>query len=145
MAENTTQKVNGIPVTEAEAVESNPSAEKTREEQLTEELLKYKEEAEKNYDKYLRALAEAENTRKRSIRDREEYIKYANVGMVKKILPIIDDLQRAIEAANSTRDIEAMLKGVEMIAGRLDEVLREKGSLLSRASVNRSTLNIMKP
>ncbi len=127
MAENNKEQVNGNPVTAAEAAEPNRSIEKTSEERLTEELLKHKEEAQKNYDNYLRALAEVENNRKRSIRDREEYIKYANVGMVKKILPIIDDLQRAIAAAHSTKDNEGMLKGVEMIAERLNEVLKTEG------------------
>ena len=127
MAEGNNEQVNNNPVTAAEAAEPNLSLEKTAEERLTEELLRYKEEAQKNYDNYLRALAEVENTRKRGIRDREEYIKYANVGMVKKILPIIDDLQRAIQAAHATKDIEGMLKGVEMIAERLNEVLKTEG------------------
>ncbi len=127
MAENNNGQVNSNPMTTAEATEPNLSLEKTAEERLAEELLQHKEEAQKNYDNYLRALAEVENTRKRGIRDREEYIKYANVGMVKKILPIIDDLQRAIEAAHSTKDIEGMLKGVEMIAERLNEALKAEG------------------
>lgn len=100
---------------------------KSPEEILNEELTRQKEAAQKNYDNYLRALAEVENTKKRSARDREEYLKYANVSMVKKILPIIDDLHRALEGARTTRDIEAIVKGVEMIANRLDEVLKGEG------------------
>ncbi len=104
-----------------------PTVDKSPEEILKEELLRQKETAQKNYDNYLRALAEVENTKKRSARDREEYLKYANVSMVKKILPIIDDLHRAMEGAHSTRDMEAIVKGVEMIANRLDEVLKGEG------------------
>ena len=127
MKEDNNEQGNSNHVTSAEAPEPNLPPEKTAEERLAEELQQQKEEAQKNYDNYLRALAEVENTRKRSIRDREEYIKYANVGMVKKIIPILDDLQRAIEAAHSTKDIEGMLKGVEMIAERLNGVLKEEG------------------
>lgn len=127
MTEDNNRNVTEIPVTQAETVGTSPPPEKTREEQWAEELFKYKQEAQENYEKYLRALAEAENTRKRGIRDREEYLKYANVNMVKKILPIIDDLHRAIEAARSAQDIEAMAKGVEMTVAQLNEVLKGEG------------------
>jgi len=97
------------------------------EEKLTEEMLKYQEEARKNHDQYLRALAEVENIRKRSQREREEYLKYSNVSMIKKLLPVIDDLHRAIEAARNSRDFEALNKGVEMTAHNLNELLKGEG------------------
>lgn len=115
------------PIEDESNKSSTDAVEKSLEEKLTEELLEKKQEAQKNYDNYLRALAEAENIKKRSVRDREEYLKYANVGIVKKLLPIIDDLQRAIEVAQTTRDVEAMSKGVEMIATSLKGLLKSEG------------------
>ncbi|MFA7078174.1 MAG: nucleotide exchange factor GrpE [Syntrophomonas sp.] len=107
--------------------ESADAVEKSLEEKLTEELLKQQEETQKNYDNYLRALAEVENIRKRSARDREEYLKFANMALVKKLLPIIDDLQRAIEMARTARDVEAMNKGIEIIVTSLVELLKDEG------------------
>lgn len=126
MEENSQENVVEQNITETDQV-IEQTAEKSPEEKLNEELLKQKEAAQKNHDNYLRALAEVENTKKRSARDREEYLKFANVSMIKKMLPIIDDLHRALEVAHNTRDIEAMVKGVEMIASRLDEVLKGEG------------------
>jgi len=110
-----------------ESVNQNGETETSIEEKLTEELRKQQEEARKNYDQYLRALAEVENIKKRSIREREEYLKYANVSMIKKLLPIIDDLHRAIGVARISRDFEVMSKGVEMTARSLDELLKGEG------------------
>ncbi len=117
------------PPAEAEAARQDDAdtAVKSIEEELAEELLQQKEEAKKNYDNYLRALAEVENIRKRGVRDREEYLKYANLELIKKLLPIIDDLHRAIDMAGTTQDVGAMSKGVEMIVVSLQELLKSEG------------------
>lgn len=107
--------------------EEAEEVEKTREELLEEALQQQKQENEKYHDQYLRALAEVENMKKRLAREREEYIKYGNTAIIKKILPVIDDLNRALEAAQSTNDIESLSKGVEMITKRLIEVLNSEG------------------
>lgn len=127
MAENLSESVNQTAGPAEVTTASDSVPEKTMEEMLNEEILKQKEEAQRNYDNYLRALAEVENTKKRGARDREEYLKFANVNMVKKILPIIDDLHRAIEIARASRDVEALVKGVEMVASRMEEALRGEG------------------
>jgi len=117
---------NSPPDTEADAVTS-PAEEKSTEERLFEELLQRQEEARKNYDLYLRALAEVENTKKRSQRDREEYLKYAGTTLIKKLLPIIDDLHRALEVSRTSRDLDALSKGIEMTVRSLDEMLKAEG------------------
>lgn len=94
---------------------------------LNEELKQQQEESRKNHDNYLRALAEVENIKKRSQRDREEYLKYANAAIIKRLLPIIDDLHRAIGVARNSQDFEALSKGVEMTARNLDELLLGEG------------------
>lgn len=103
------------------------AVEQSIEVRLAEELLQQREEARKNYDQYLRALAEVENIKKRGLREREEYLKYANVALIKKLLPVMDDLHRAIEVARTSKDFEALNKGVEMTARSLDELLRGEG------------------
>lgn len=109
------------------SAESEPVAEKTELELLQEELQKKTEEAQKHYDQYLRSLAEVENMRKRTQRDKEEYIKYAHVSIIKKLLPIIDDLNRGIKAAQQTRDFDTLSKGVEMTAKNLQDLLKSEG------------------
>jgi molecular chaperone GrpE len=117
----------GPPPTEESGGQEVETAAKSIEAQLAEELLQQQEEARKNYDHYLRALAEVENIKKRSLREREEYLKYANVALIKKLLPVIDDLHRAIEVACNSKDLEALSKGVEMTARSLDELLKGEG------------------
>lgn len=102
-------------------------AEKSQEELLKEALEQKQEEAQKYYDQYLRTLAEADNMKKRLAREREEYIKYGNTALIKKILPVIDDLNRAMEVAQNSTDIEALSKGVEMTAKSLLDVLHGEG------------------
>lgn len=126
-----TQPNAGPPVeTEADHDAADTGAEAAEpglETKLSEELKKQQDETRKNYDNYLRALAEVENIKKRSQRDREEYVKYANLALIKKLLPIIDDLNRAIEAAGTSRDFEALSKGVEMTARNLGDLLTGEG------------------
>jgi len=94
---------------------------------LKKEFEKKQEESQDNYDKYLRALAELENIKKRAAREREEYIKYASLPLIKKLLPVIDDLDRALSISENNEDYEALKKGVEMIAKSLHEVIKGEG------------------
>ncbi|MEA1960343.1 MAG: nucleotide exchange factor GrpE [Bacillota bacterium] len=101
--------------------------EESKETLLSEEIEKQKEEAKKYYDQCLRALADVENIKKRTQRDKEEYIKYGNVSLIKKILPILDDLERAIAVSQTSNDREALQKGVEMTAKNLLDLLTNEG------------------
>ncbi len=65
--------------------------------------------------------------RKRSQREKEEYIKYAHVSMIKKLLPIIDDLNRGMLASKQSRDFDTLSKGVEITAKNLQDLLRNEG------------------
>ena len=111
---------------EAGKQETKPE-EKSLEESLQEQLQKQQEESRKNYDHYLRALADVENIKKRTQREREEYLKYANVSFIKKLLPVIDDLHRAMDVAGKSKDFEVLSKGIEMTARSLDDLLKGEG------------------
>ena len=56
-------------------------------------------EAEANQDRYLRALAESDNARKRAAREREDYTRYANESLLRELLPVLDNFDRALPAA----------------------------------------------
>lgn len=115
------------PEAEDGVIAEDTSPEKTELEVLQEELAKKTEEAKKYYDQYLRSLAEVENMRKRTQREKDEYIKYAHVSIIKKLLPVIDDLNRGVSAASASKDFDTLSKGVEMTARNLVELLRQEG------------------
>lgn len=95
------------------------------------EYLKLKEEADKAqeyFDRILRLQADFDNIRKRMEKERQEFVKFANEGIVLELLNILDDLERAAELTQSEhQDLSAFLKGVEMILAHLYEMLKENG------------------
>src|SRR5262245_66083968 len=78
--------------------------------------------AEKN-DRLLRALAEADNIRRRAQRDREESARYAAEGLVRDLIPVLDNLDRALEAARSAGEAASIVEGVELIRREFIKVL----------------------
>ena len=94
---------------------------------LQEEINRLKEECAAYYDQYLRSLAEAENIRKRALREKEEYVKFAAVPVIKKVLLVMDDLERALAMSESNQDFEGLYKGLQMIAKRMEDLIQEEG------------------
>ena len=96
-----------------------------------EDYLKLKEEAEKSreyWDRLLRLQADFDNTRKRLEREKQDFVKFANEGLILELLNVLDDLERTVESAQSRhQDVTAFLKGVEMILAHLYEMLKEHG------------------
>lgn len=95
---------------------------------LREQINKLQEELKQSNDLYLRALAEADNIRKRAVRERDDYIKFASLPLIKKLLAVIDDLDRAISMFDPEQNPEALLKGVEMISSRMKEIVAQEGA-----------------
>ena len=97
--------------------------------QENEELKKKLEDKEKestaNYDKYLRAVAELDNYRKRAAREKTEIIKYGKEDIIKDILPFMDSLDRALEHDNG--DVKAFKDGVALIQEQLLNCLKKHG------------------
>ncbi|MDP2938129.1 MAG: nucleotide exchange factor GrpE [Candidatus Omnitrophota bacterium] len=95
------------------------------------EFLQLKEEADKAkvyWDRLLRLQADFDNTRKRMDREKQDFVKFANEGIILELLNILDDLERTLELAESKhQDLPAFLKGVEMILSHLYEMLKEYG------------------
>ncbi len=95
------------------------------------EYLKLEEEADKAkvyWDKILRLQADFDNTRKRLEREKQDFVKFANEGIILELLNILDDLERTVELAQEKhQDLSSFLKGVEMILTHLYEMLKEYG------------------
>jgi len=86
------------------------------------------EQSKDNLDKLLRSQADFENTRKRLEKDKLEFIKYANEGILLELLNVLDDLERTINLAEDKHeDLNAFLKGVEMILAHLYDMLKQHG------------------
>ena len=83
-------------------------------------------EVEAQQDRYLRTVAEFDNVRKRSVREREEYTRYANESLLRDILPVLDNLDRALQAAR-TEPATSLVTGVELIQRELLRVLEKFG------------------
>ena len=84
---------------------------------LNTQLNEWKQKAEDERDRVLRVLAEFENYKKRMNRQMEEYRKYANEALLKELLSVVDNLERAIMSSENTNDnpIEScVVEGVEM-------------------------------
>ncbi len=79
--------------------ENEVSVDENSEEALSEQILATEKEAHENYDRFLRVSAEFENHKKRTAREMAEFRKYANETFVKEMLPVVDNLQRAIVSA----------------------------------------------
>lgn len=85
-------------------------------------------------DKYIRIFAEFENTRKRYERNKIEFIKYANEGLIEEFLGVVDDLHRSVDAAKlKHQDYAAFLKGIEIVMTRSDALLKKNGVRLIEA------------
>ncbi|MCX5709183.1 MAG: nucleotide exchange factor GrpE [Candidatus Omnitrophica bacterium] len=95
------------------------------------EYLKLKEEAaaaKGHWDNFLRLKADFENNRKRQEREKQDFVKFANEGIILEFLNVLDDLERVVDLAESKHtDLQSFLKGVEMILAHLYEMLKEYG------------------
>jgi molecular chaperone GrpE len=78
-------------------------------------------------DKYLRLQAEFDNFRKRTIKEKMELVERGCEGAWKAILPILDDMERAIVASHKSDDIEALRQGEELVMKKFESVLQGAG------------------
>jgi len=95
--------------------------------ELLKKLSETEEEAQNNYDLYMRTYAEMENIRKRGVKEREELAKYANESLIKEILPIIDSLEKAIAHAQDDDNASALVEGLELTREDLMKKLEKAG------------------
>lgn len=96
---------------------------------LEEQLAARSEEAKKNWDLYLRERADLENFRKRAQRDKEDLARFANEKFLREILPVLDNLERAVEHARQNQGGgEGLLEGVEMTLNQFQRILEKFGA-----------------
>ncbi|MDD5711681.1 MAG: nucleotide exchange factor GrpE [Smithellaceae bacterium] len=96
-------------------------------EELLARLKEKEKEAAENYDRYVRAVAELDNLKKRAQKEKADAIKYGNECIIKDILPFLDSLNRAIDHAGSSNDFEGFKKGLELAKEQFIGCLRKHG------------------
>jgi len=84
-------------------------------------------EVAKFKDLALRASADLDNFRKRSIRDKEEAIRYANASLLEKLLPILDNFELGLDAARTATDPASIVQGMAMVQKQLQDFFRNAG------------------
>ena len=101
---------------EAEAATDNVAVEPTLEEQIAVWR-----------DKYIRLQAEFDNFRKRTIKEKMELVERGSEGAWKAILPVLDDMERAVAASAKSEDIEALREGETLVMKKFESVLNAAG------------------
>ncbi len=101
--------------------------EETQEETIEDKLAKSEAEVTDLKDRLLRQMAEFDNYRKRTMKEKAEIILNGSAGVVTDILPVIDDLERAIANSAKSDDYNALKEGIELIYNKLMHTLEQKG------------------
>ncbi|MBP5690777.1 MAG: nucleotide exchange factor GrpE [Bacteroidaceae bacterium] len=98
-----------------------------QEETIEDKLAKSEAEVADLKDRLLRQMAEFDNFRKRTMKEKAEIILNGSASVVTDILPVIDDLERAIANSAKSEDFGALKEGVELIYNKLMHTLEQKG------------------
>ncbi len=96
-------------------------------EEISDEMDNLQKENKDLSDKNLRLMAEFDNYRKRSLKERIDLIKTANEKLLADMLPLIDDFERGIQAMESSEDINALKEGVDLIYSKFISFLNQNG------------------
>ena len=103
------------------------SEELTPEQKLEKELEEAKKTIEEQKDKYLRLSAEFDNYRKRTMKEKAELIKNGGEKAISAILPILDDLERALQNMQKADNVQSMYEGLDLIFQKFHKVLSQEG------------------
>lgn len=138
--QNTEQVENEVKVdveqsqpTENEEVESDGKKSRKNRKQRKEDEAREKEieelkaQVEEQKDRYLRLSAEFDNYRKRTLKERSDMLKTVNGDTLSGMLPVLDDLERAMQSMQKATDVDAVREGVILIYNKIQEFLKNKG------------------
>ena len=121
-AETQTEETNS-----AENAGEEKETEISEEEKIAKELEETKQAFEDYKDKYLRLSAEFDNYRKRTMKEKAELIKNGGEKAISAILPILDDLERALQNMQKADDVKAMYEGIDLIHQKFLKNLEHEG------------------
>ena len=127
--EPATQSTSAAPVRAGDAASANQAQVNVEQElAIAAELATAKAEAASNYDKFMRAAADLENFRRRTIREKDELRIAATGRVLEDIFPVIDTLALAIDAARQANaDTKSLIGGIDMVLSQLKSALTKHG------------------
>jgi molecular chaperone GrpE len=91
------------------------------------EVAVLKRQLDEKQDRLLRTLAEMDNMRRRAQREKEDYTRYATEALLRDLVPVLDNLDRALAAGRASADARGVVEGVELIQRELLRVLERHG------------------
>lgn len=128
LSENDSQNVSEEQTDTTESAETDKTSEETTDNQETQQPA---EDFETKYnelnDRYLRLMAEFDNYRKRTLKEKMELTKTGGEDVLKGILPVVDNMERAIKSLETAKDLEAVKEGIDLIYKKFQEFLTAKG------------------
>lgn len=107
--------------------EDNSDVEDVQKEEPTHKIDEYKAQVQDLQDKYIRLMAEFDNFRKRSLKERTDLIKSAGEDILLNILPVMDDFERGLSAMEKAQDVESVKQGVLLIYNKFKDFLAQRG------------------
>ncbi|MEW6334166.1 MAG: nucleotide exchange factor GrpE [Thermodesulfobacteriota bacterium] len=116
-----------VPGKEAAAGEDDMGEKQSKEEELMSRLQETEKAAAENYDRYLRVMAEFDNYRKRAVREKADAVKFGNENLLRDILPLMDNIDRAMDHACNSNDFDAFKQGLKMLQDQLMVCLQKHG------------------
>lgn len=111
----------------AELEQDDPQTNEAQPDNSGTETLANEEEQTDWQDRYLRLYAEFDNFRKRTMRERGDLIRNASKDVLEKLLPVLDDFQRAATASADATDVNGIREGQQLIHNKLKQILKAQG------------------
>jgi len=134
-AENKRPKDSGKPDPDSKIIQKNDLKKEDNDrtddplKEMEEKLESSEKEAKESHDRFLRASAEFENYKKRAVREMNDFRKYANESFIKAMLPVVDNLDRAIESTcDSEHAGSSVVEGVNMTLKEILKVFEKFGA-----------------
>lgn len=121
------ENVNNEAQTNLQEEQSNTAEEKSSTDNMSDELESLKKKCSELNDSHLRLMAEFDNYRKRTLREKAELIKHGGENALTGLLPVVDDFERAMQNVRTAEDVKAVEEGVELIYNKFLSYLSHEG------------------
>lgn len=121
------ENINNEEATNLQDNQSNATENSEDTANMTDELNTLQKKYNELNDSHLRLMAEFDNYRKRTMREKADLIKSGGEGALKNLLPIIDDFERALQNIRKTEEVSAVKEGVDLIFGKFMGYLAQQG------------------
>lgn len=121
------EEAQNTPTPETKNIENQPEAETKVETEAIDPVTQLENQLAELKDQYLRKVAEFDNYRKRTLKEKTELVLNGGEKVITSILPILDDFERAEDNIHKATDLDALKEGVELIFQKLLKVLEAQG------------------